>query len=249
MEKHCIPLRLNDFMNRDIAVGFVKEHEEICLHRSLSQELKRRSGCSFCHHVNRDSLLLLTRLPEARKSVDVGLALSPVSRTDPYRPYEAAGFVLFRQKPGPESNSIASVFRDAFSRGYDNAVLIAHGTPNMPPLYVEEAIRTLKKGRGIVLGPMSNGRFYLIGLNAGAFESLQRDGLMGELNFNSPSGKESAIRKLRQNRNDCLLLPQWYALKSLDDLKKLRTDSDGDRAWKARWTTCHVNDILLSEGL
>ena len=31
-------------MNREIIVGFVKEHEEICLHRSLSQELKQGDG-------------------------------------------------------------------------------------------------------------------------------------------------------------------------------------------------------------
>ena len=242
-------MRLEDYMNRDIAVGFVKEHEEICLHHSLSQELKRKSECSFCHHVNRDSLLLLTRLPEARKTLDLGLALAPASRTSPYKPYAAAGFIFFHQKSGPESNNIASVFRDAFSRGYENVVLIAHGIPNMPPVYVVETIRAMRMGTGIVLGPMSNGRFYLIGLNAGVFESLHSEGLVAELDFNSHSGKERAIRRLIHNRTDSLMLPQWYAIKSLDDVKKLRTDSDSGRAWKARWTTCHVNDILLSEGL
>ena len=235
-------------MNREIVVVFVKEHEKICLHRSLSQELKRRSGCSFCHNVNRDSLLLLTRLPEARKTVDVGLALSPVSKSEPYRPYSAAGFVFFQQNSVSESENIRSVFKQTFEKGYESVILMGHGIPNMPPAYLQEAVQVLRDGKEIVLGPMTNGRFYLIGITRLQYAALKETGLMGELNFNTRKGRNSAIRRIRQSCAGCVVLPEWYAIKSLDDLRRLHSDSGSDRAWKARWTTCHVNDILL-EGL
>ncbi len=230
-------------MNREIIVGFVKEHEEICLHRSLSQELKRRSGCSFCYHVNRDSLLLITCLPEARKTVDVGLALSPHSKSEPYRPYRAAGFSFFHQKSESESKNIRAVFKEAFEKGYESVILMGHGTPNMPPAYLQEAIRALRRGKEIILGPMINGRFYLIGMTGLQYATLSHNRLFNELNFNIRKGRDSVIRKIRQSCTGCVVLPEWYAIKSLDDLQRLRTDSGGGRAWIARWTTCHVNDI------
>jgi hypothetical protein len=236
-------------MNREIIVGFVKEHEEICLHDSLSRELKRRSGCAFCHHVNRDSLLLLTRLPEARKTVDVGLALSPDSTPEPYRPYRAAGFTFFHQKRVSETQNISSIFNRAYGMGYENVILMGHGMPNMPPSYIQKAIHALRQGAGVVLGPMTNGGFYLIGMKRSDFDRLGQRGLLDELSFNNSSGREKVIRDFWHWCANSILLPEWYAIKSLDDLRRLHTDSKDGRAWKAHWTTCHVHDILLSEGL
>jgi glycosyltransferase A (GT-A) superfamily protein (DUF2064 family) len=236
-------------MNRDIIIGFIREHEEICLHDPLSRELKRRSGCAFCHHVNRDSLLLLTRLPEARKTVDVGMALSPDSTLEPYRPYEAAGFTFFHQDRASESQNISSILGCAFDLGYENVILMGHGMPNLPPSYIREAIHALRKHTDMVLGPLTNGSFYLIGMKQHVFATLRENGLLDELSFNNSRGRDKAIRDIVQQRPQCLVLPHWYAIRSLDDLRRLHSDAQGGQAWKARWTTCHVHDILLSEGL
>ncbi len=230
-------------MNREIVVGFVKEHEEACLHRSFSQALKRRSDCSFCHHVNKDSLLLITRLREARKTVDVGLALSPASKSEPYRPYQRAGFSFFHQKIGSESENIRAIFEEAFEKGYESVILMGHGTPNIPPAYFEEALRALRKGKEITLGPTTNGRFYLIGMTRSQYTTLRDGSLFDELDFNTRRGRDTAIRKIMQTCSNCAVLPEWYAIKSLDDLRRLRADSSKGQAWKAHWTTCFVNDI------
>jgi glycosyltransferase A (GT-A) superfamily protein (DUF2064 family) len=236
-------------MNREIVVGFVKEHEKACLHSFFSQALKRRSDCSFCYQVNRDSLLLISRLREARKTVDVGLALSPVSKSEHYRPYQTAGFLFFHQKSGSESENINAIFEEAFEKGYDSVILIGHGTPNIPPAYLEEALLALRRGNEIILGPTTNSRFYLIGMTKSQFAALRDGGLFNELDFNTRWGRDTAIKKFMQTCSNCTVLPEWYSIKSLDDLRRLRADSSRGQAWNARWTTCHVNDIILPGGL
>jgi hypothetical protein len=100
-------------VNREIVVGFVKDHEEACLYEGMSRTLRVRGDRSFRQNLNRDCLLLITRMREARKTLDAGLALAPSSTPEFYRPCSAAGFPLFLQSRGAESESLAGIFEEA----------------------------------------------------------------------------------------------------------------------------------------
>jgi hypothetical protein len=233
-------------MNREIIVGFVKEHEEACLHASLSTAIRATRICSFCQNANRDSLLLITRMHEARKTLDVGLALSPTSRPEPYKPYTTAGFALFRQNHGTESERIHAVFDEAFERGYESVIIVAHGAPNIPIEHLEYGLHELRNGKNIVLGPTSNGNFYLIGMKKAAYRRLIMKGLFDVIDFSNRENRDISIGRIREATADLGILPEWYIVRSLDDLKRLREDSSRGRGWNARWTTCMIDGIIES---
>ncbi len=236
-------------MNREIVVGFVKEHEDACLHTALSQSLRAKDACGFCHTMNMDSLLLITRIHEARKTVDVGIALSSKSKPEPYTPYHTAGFHFFHQTNASESENIRTVLKEAFDMGYESVILMGHGTPNIPLEYLENALEELRRGKEIVLGPTLNGRFYLIGIKKSLYERLMDANLFNDINFNIRKGRDRVIRKIRETCSNCNVLPEWYAIKSIEDLRRLCDDSLKGQGWKARWTTCLGNDIILTEEL
>jgi glycosyltransferase A (GT-A) superfamily protein (DUF2064 family) len=186
---------------------------------------------------------------EARKTVDVGIALSSKSKPEPYKPYRSAGFTFFHQTNESESENIRAVFREAFKKGYESVILMGHGIPNIPLQYLEDALEKLRNGKEIVLGPTLNGRFYLIGMKESQYKHLMDKNLFGGINFNIRTGRDRVIRKIRETCFTCEVLPEWYAIKSIEDLRRLCDDSTRGQGWKARWTTCLGNDIILTERL
>jgi len=231
-------------MNREIVIGFVREHEEVCIYKPLARAIQAKRPCSFCQNVNRDCLLLITCMREARKTVDVGLALSPASKPESYQPYTTAGFYLFRQDRSTESENIRTIFDTAFQKGYESVIFVAHGSPNIPLEYLEYALSELRNGKQIILGPTLNGKFYLIGLKKWAYECLREEDIFNDIDFDSVDERDRIIDRIRTSCSACTLLPEWYVIKSIDDLRKMYDDSVNGRGWKARWTTCLVDDII-----
>jgi glycosyltransferase A (GT-A) superfamily protein (DUF2064 family) len=231
-------------MNNEIVVGFLKEHDRACWHKQVSQVIKKKRNCTLCANIIRDSLLLITNMSEARKTVDVGLALSPQTQTEPYRPYAAAGFSIFLQKGATESERISEIFNNAFRKGYDTVIITAHGIPNIPVSYLEEALRELRNGKQIVLGPLANGNFYLIGIRREEFHRLDKANLLNLIDFVDGKERNRVIDLIQKTCEYYSFLPEWYTVNTLEDLKRIHTDSSHGKGGKARWTTCMADDIV-----
>jgi len=223
-------------MNREILIGFLKEHEKVCPRSSLSRRLESRGGCFLCTHINRDTLLLISRMDGARESVDIGFAYPPVAELDAYKPYVAAGFKAYAQVGANEKERIENIFDNAFSNGYDLVVVLAYGVPNIPPCYLDEALLSLRKGTDLVLGPLKNGKFYLIGMNNKAHAILKETMLIKHLDFEGPDKRKQILRMIKSSGISCRILPEWYTLKSFHDFKRLMRDTAKGIGWKARWT-------------
>jgi glycosyltransferase A (GT-A) superfamily protein (DUF2064 family) len=231
-------------MNREIVVGFLKEHGHACWHRQISQAIKKKRNCTLCANIIRDSLLFITNMSEARKTVDVGLALSPETKTEPYRPYAAAGFSIFQQKGSTESERISEIFDNAFSKGYDTVIVTAYGIPNIPVSYLEQALRELRNGKQIIFGPLANGKFYLIGIRREEYHRLDGSNLMNLIDFANAEERDRVIALIKNSCEYYSFLPQWYTIHSLEDLKRIHADSFHGKGGRARWTTCMADDIV-----
>ncbi len=152
-------------MNNEIVVGFLNEHRQQCQHLSVSNRIKTKRSCEFCRHMNRDISLLMSNIHGARKTVDIGLALSAIAEINTYQPYKIAGFELLYQEGNNESERIKNTFENMFLKGYKTVIIISPSVPNLPVSYLENALSYLrKKENNLVLGPLKNGMFYLIGM-------------------------------------------------------------------------------------
>jgi len=231
-------------MNTQIVVGFCNDHNTHCPYRSLSNCIRTSRPCSLCHYMNRDISLLITRVKGARQSLDVGLALSPEADAIPYQPYRDAGFHIFFQKGGSESERIKSILEDSFGAGYDSVVLLSHSAPNLPLHYLESALQELRKGAGLVLGPSENAMFYLIGIEKTLYQRTCIDGVFRFVSFENLSMRDTTVKIMQDYCNNCSLLPTWYTLRSIEDLKKLLRDSPRGVGWNARWTYQFAHGIL-----
>jgi hypothetical protein len=231
-------------MNSEIVIGFLNEHQPVCRHTSVSNSIKLKKSCEFCHYMNRDVCILITKIYGARKTVDVGLAISPIAKTEPYSPYKKAGFELFFQNGETESQIIKNVFKDAFDRHYKHVVVVSHSVPNLPLDYLENALSSLRKGSNLVIGPLKNGMFYLIGLSRRMHDIINLKQVFNNITFNNSSLRDSTVKNIRNHCNGCSILPEWYILKSIKDLKRMHNDYRHGIGWKAQWTHNISSELL-----
>jgi glycosyltransferase A (GT-A) superfamily protein (DUF2064 family) len=186
--------------------------------------------------MNRDTMILMTGICGARRGVDLGLALIPDRDEAPYAPYLAAGFSLISQRGKTRAERTLSVLRAAFDTGYRSAVLLLPGVPNLPPRFVERALTRLRDRSSLVMGPLNNGTFYLIGERADAFGMIHDD-MHLEQALDSPSPfSDHLLDRLKAAGIRWTILPEWYRIRSAGDLKRLKADSRNGRGHMARWT-------------
>jgi len=220
-------------MNKEIVIGLLKEHTEVCSTSSVSNRINEKDICSFCQNVNRDTLLLMTKLTGARKTVDVGIAIEDTAEQEPYKPYQTAGFKLFKRG---QTDGIKSMFRNSFTMGYKIVVIISHGVPNIPPMYLENALKNLRNGASAVVGPLVNGTFYLVGMTLSEHRNLINSGKMDVIDFEDSDARERSVAHIMDSCNHCHILPEWYRVENVEDLQKLHDDFENGIGYQARWT-------------
>ncbi len=232
-------------MNAEIVIGFLNEHTSKCPYRQLSSNIKDKP-CNVCNQINRDISLLIANVQGARKTIDVGLAVVPCEGLTPYLPYQIAGFKIFVQNGENESNRIKNVLSETLMRGYDSVILISNRVPNLPVDYIEEALKILRKENDTVLGPLKNGMFYLIGAKKTSLPVVLRLIEKNNFTFNRVNGQFGFLNSLKQKGIHPYILPQWYLIRTIDDLKKLYIDFQHGIGWKARWTHDYLKKRIFS---
>ncbi|UCB45180.1 MAG: DUF2064 domain-containing protein [Spirochaetota bacterium] len=227
-------------MNSEIIVGFLSNDKDPAQLNHFEQSKLH----SLCRHINRDLPILITKVQGARKTVDVGLVIASGEDLDPYKPYLSAGFILFHSHGKTETERIKEGFQEAFDKGYHAVVLLSHSVPNLPRNYIETALNNLRNGSSMVVGPLINGGFYIIGLTKETFNKLGTTHVMRNLCFCDKQEREKIISEIKTLGINCFLLPEWYIVKTPEDLKKVCQDCADGTSWNARWTRRFTHEIL-----
>ncbi|MBN2322546.1 MAG: DUF2064 domain-containing protein [Spirochaetes bacterium] len=217
-------------MNREIILCFLNDYND--KRTQFDGRIKKELCCNF----NRDLPLIISRVHGARKTVDVGLYITGGEGTKPYEPYRRAGFLLVEPHSSDECDMIREGFLSSFERGYVSVLVLQHSVPSLPAVHIEQALGRLRERGGIVLGPLTNGGFYLIGMVREAFDSLYRLGLLSLLCICDPEKRKETTEKIGKEISPPYLLPEWYQVKTPQDLKRLYSDCKGDSTPDARWT-------------
>jgi len=79
---------------------------------------------------------------------------------------------------------MASAFEDAFQNRVDQAALIGTDIPGLTPVTLESAFDSLGEA-DVVLGPASDGGYYLIGMHRGVFPAARK--LFANMNWGTDS--------------------------------------------------------------
>jgi len=224
-------------MNKFIVVALFQEHDKQCWYKEFLKFVKNEKLCTLCSQANRDISILLSRLDGARKDIDIGIALPNRSNLNEYLPYEKANFKLFARTGVNLNERILNILDRSINMGYEYIILLSHSTPDIPPIYIKKAILKLQEGTELILGPLSNGGLYLIGMSYKFYKRIKDTNLINKVNFQTNRlSLTLSFFKIRY-KFSIYFLPKWHQLKRKNDFKKLiYKQYKQNIAWNAVWT-------------
>ncbi len=139
------------------------------------------------------------------------IGFSPPDACEFFRQYETMGYDIWRQPDGGLGQRMAAFFRTFLVDDQASAVLIGTDSPTMPRRLIADAFELLKT-HDCVLGPATDGGYYLIGLRR------TDSALFDNMTFSSSDVLDQTCLRLRALGFSLALLQPWYDVDTADNL-------------------------------
>jgi rSAM/selenodomain-associated transferase 1 len=144
---------------------------------------------------------------------DKAIAYAPESTGTAFLNYAADKYSIFPQRGRNLGERMHNIFVDKFQNGYDSVVIIGCDSPDLPVTIVSGAYKILEAETvDMVIGPASDGGYYLIGLKA-EYPDLFADMPWGTNTVLSDTIKMATNLKIRLE-----LLQTWSDIDEFSDL-------------------------------
>jgi rSAM/selenodomain-associated transferase 1 len=118
---------------------------------------------------------------------------------------------------------MAAAFADAFGRGYGPVIMIGADVPHVPLAWLADGVARLQSGTQVVLGPVADGGYYLVGLRGPA------PALFRGIRWGTAEVYEATLRCVEAQRMTAVSLPAWFDIDEADDLATLAETLGRDR--------------------
>ncbi len=133
-----------------------------------------------------------------------------------------------------------NAFIRCFSEGFERAILIGSDLPDLTPAVLQEAMGSLA-GNDVVIGPASDGGYYLIGFH--------KHTLMPRVFQGIPWSTETVFQKtmaiLKNSALSVHQAPKWNDVDTMEDLRALCKRSEDTEFDKSRTMTYLINNNVL----
>ena len=117
---------------------------------------------------------------------------------------------------------------EIFARGHASAVVLNSDSPTLPTaLLVEAAAALAPPGERAVLGPSTDGGYYLLGL-----KTAHRH-LFEEITWGTERVAAQTLERARELKLEVHMLPPWYDVDDEEGLRRLHRELTGARAGEA----------------
>lgn len=176
----------------------------------LAAETSPDWAARVAHAFLLDTVARLATVPVRRV-----LAFAPADAYQFFREVVGGHFELMPQADGDLGARLAGFTADRFREGAGAVVLAGTDSPSLPVEYVTGAFAQFE-GADAVLGPTTDGGYYLIGLTPSApavFEGIPWSG---------PDVLKATVDRLAGTGCRLAVLPPWYDVDTLADWRMLR---------------------------
>jgi uncharacterized protein len=187
---------------RDPVLGQVKTR----LSSSFDDETILRLYTCFVE----DSLEKIRQVDNA----DCFVGISPSNISGFFNGIEDSDMRLFIQQGKDLGDKMRQAFVDRFSDGYKKVVIIGSDSPSLPVSYINQA---LNSDMDLMLGPSTDGGYYLIAMTGKVSEVF--DGIT----WGTEQVLDETLNRVKKAGVSLELLPVWYDVDFPEDLKFLKT--------------------------
>lgn len=165
-------------------------------------------------------------LEVARKAPSVTRFINYLPRdAEPYFRALAPDFDLLLQTGDDLGERLDFALTHCLSNGFERAVIMDSDSPTLPPEHITRAFDELES-KDVVLGPCTDGGYYLIGLKKPAPRLLR------EVKMSTPFVVRDTLELARQENLRAGLLPEWYDVDTVNELEQLRAELENGASAK-----------------
>ena len=162
--------------------------------------------------------LLLDQLEhlKALTIAEIYLVYAPDSAAALMKRLAPANFHCFAQRGDDLGERMDAAFSELWRRGHRSVVLIGSDVPALPLGFLVTAFELLAaSAERVVLGPSRDGGYYLVGMNQPTPQIFQ------DMSWGDDRVLAETTERLARLGIDPALLPEWFDIDSVDDLKQL----------------------------
>jgi rSAM/selenodomain-associated transferase 1 len=142
------------------------------------------------------------------------LAFAPAESGAYFADVARGRFQVKAQTSGNLGDRLAAFFRDEFAAGAEAVVVLGTDSPTVPPAHVEQAFALLRQA-DVVLGPATDGGYYLIGA------AREPPPIFAGIAWGTAGVLAETVARLRESGRRLALLPPWYDVDTRTDWKML----------------------------
>jgi uncharacterized protein len=161
-------------------------------------------------------------------TVDYLRPLQNIDRIIAYDPPEAASyfttlagddFSLLVQPAGDLGARLTMVFSTMHARGYTHSLAIGSDAPTLPVEHIVQAVDLLhNEQQEVVIGPSTDGGYYLIGMR-GLYPAVFQN-----IDWSTERVCGDTLRQAERSKLSVGMLPPWYDVDTIESLEQLRED-------------------------
>lgn len=148
---------------------------------------------------------------------------TPVGTEEALRPLLPECFRLLAQSGGDLGVRLLTATADLLRTGHCGTLLVSSDSPTLPASIIRDAVRAVRRGDNVVLGPALDGGYTLIGL------SKPHARLFADIPWSTPQVYRLTLERAREIDLPVVSVPQWYDIDDEYTLRLLQSELAGQR--------------------
>ncbi|HUT00213.1 MAG TPA: TIGR04282 family arsenosugar biosynthesis glycosyltransferase [Candidatus Thermoplasmatota archaeon] len=214
---------------------FVKYPEKGKVKRRLTTDIDEETIQELYRCFVDDTLTTIKKI-----NTHLFICFFPVDAEKKFHEWLGSIFSFLPQKGTDLGEQMKNCFSDAFTKGFRKVVLMGSDSPDLPEAFLQSAFAELQT-HDVVLGPSSDGGYYLIGFRNTTFTP----NILEEIHWSTPMVFKETMAKIKGTNQSVSILPIWSDVDTITDLRNLVSRSK-NTAFKSSHTITFLQQHNIS---
>jgi uncharacterized protein len=160
-----------------------------------------------------DTFAMMEAVQAEREQLSLVLCYTPADELEAFEAADLEGCLMLAQQGQDLGERLQNCFADLFAAGFHSIVILGADSPTLPDEIVIEAFDRLMQSGAIVIGPSTDGGYYLVGSNQAQPE------LFAQINWGSETVLAQTEVRAAALKLDVSRLPEWNDVDTPADLE------------------------------
>ena len=149
-------------------------------------------------------------------NVDIVIAYTPVEAQSDLQALIGDDVIYIPQIGADLGERLTSATQWAAEQGYTKILFVGSDSPTLPISYISQAVKLLDS-RDTVVGPSTDGGYYLIGFSAAALSTTVPH-VFEDIAWSTTEVFQQTVARIHAAKATLGLLPPWYDIDTAEDL-------------------------------